>query len=70
MIHWAEGRFFITLAFFLILQHVWCQEPKPPEAVDDFAITLQGGLVTIPVLLNDFSEDGHPVQVILATGIR
>lgn len=68
MIDRAEYRLFFTIACFLIFKFITAQEPKPPEAVDDMAVSFQGGTVSIPVLENDIAEDGHPIAIVTAVG--
>ncbi|MCB0824203.1 MAG: T9SS type A sorting domain-containing protein [Bacteroidales bacterium] len=57
----------LFLFLILILSSTSAQDPKPPEAFDDFAETVVGGRVLIQVLANDFCEQGHEMTVLAAT---
>lgn len=59
-------RFYTTVFIILFTKFIIAQEPKPPVANDDYAETIQGGLVSIPVLENDFGEEGHKIVVFVA----
>jgi hypothetical protein len=39
----ADLRILFTIACMLTFTFIAAQEPKPPEAVDDQAVTIQGG---------------------------
>ncbi len=41
---------------------------RPPDARDDGAEVVNGGSVTVPVLLNDSDPDGDPLAVSIVTG--
>jgi hypothetical protein len=57
--------YFVFSVLLLFLgSEIVAQEPKPPEAITDYAETLHGGSVAINVLLNDFAEEGHPLEIV------
>ncbi|MCD4729907.1 MAG: T9SS type A sorting domain-containing protein [Bacteroidales bacterium] len=59
---------FAVVHFLLLPFILFPQNPKPPEAVDDYAETISGGRVSITVLENDFCEEGHEIEVLFTNG--
>jgi len=62
-----NGVFISFLFCFVLAGCLFAQIQKPPEVYDDFAETIQGGRVSIPVLENDICMEGHEMEIFLVS---